>query len=262
MKPTVEIISLIYYSTKYARHIADELAKTTSSLADISWRLVANDPTPIVKDYLLQQGIPHSLYFDDNPNDYYLNRVYRAWNFAGSSSEADLVCFVNSDMIFDHEGKWLDALIECYEDFRGNVIPCSLLMESGRMPSKYPAFTYECGKTLDELDRRKFYDYCLNMGNRILIKGGLYMPCLLPQVLFDSNSSKFTPYPEGNIYISDGKLAVGKTDGEFVKSGDEFYFDQLRYKFGLQHLTVSASRVYHWQSGEMFEEHENLTKSS
>lgn len=245
--PKVEIVSLIYRSTAYAAHIVSELAQTRSEKCDLSWRLVANDPTPEVASFLVQESVCHTIYNDPKPDDYYLNRVYRAWNAAGASSKAEIVCFVNSDMMFS-EG-WLDALIDCWNAFQGQVIPCSLLLESGRMTSKPPAMTCRFGETLETFDRNMFLKAAYPIRKDILFWGGLYMPCLLPQVLFDKNHESYFPYPEGNIY----RGGIGATDTEFVDSGDSYFFDRLYQKFGLVHLTVGASVVAHLQSGEMAE---------
>jgi len=52
-------------------------------------------------------------------------------------------------------------------------------------------------------------------------------------------------YPEGNIY-TDG---VGTLNG-FVQSGDDWYFRKLESTYGMRHVTVFDSLVYHIQEGE------------
>lgn len=244
MVKALEIVSLIYKSTKYLDHICKEISKTIEGQNEITGRIVANDPTPEVEEALKTCGLPYSIYRDQQPDDYYLNRVYRAWNFAGKTSTADLLCFVNSDMMF-HED-WLLGLMNCYRLFEAKCIPCSLLVESGKMPSKPPAYTNFFGNSPDNLDRLSFDAHALNINPRILYRGGLYMPCILPQELFDPDSEFFYPYPEGNIY----EFGIGQHTSPFIQSGDEWYFNQLKRKFGLSHITTTESVVYHWQEGE------------
>ena len=62
---------------------------------DITLRIVANDATPEVISRLKSLDIPYSIYNDPKPDDYYLNRVYRCWNYAGETSDSDNICFVN-----------------------------------------------------------------------------------------------------------------------------------------------------------------------
>jgi hypothetical protein len=248
MAKALEIVSLIYKSTKYLDHICKEISKTIEGVNEVTGRIVANDPTPEVEEALKTCGLPYSIYRDQQPDDYYLNRVYRAWNFAGKTSTADLLCFINSDMMF-HED-WLRGLINCYKIFNARCIPCSLLVESGNLHSAWPALTYDCGKTLSTLDREKFEELTKRIDRRILYRGGLFMPCILPKELFNPESPNFYPYPEGNIY----EFGVGQHTTPFVQSGDEWYFKQLQRKFGLEHITVSESITYHLQEGEKSDE--------
>ncbi len=240
----IEIISLIYKCPKYLAHICEEI-KASLVNEQMIGRIVANDPSPEVLAALPTCGLPYTIYNDPKPDDYYLNRVYRAWNYAGATSKASAVCFVNSDMVFGKD--WLLALCECYSIFEGKVIPCSLLIESGNMPSKWPAYTMDFGRTLETINKEAFYEHEKTVEPHILYKGGLYMPCLLPQRFFDKNSLIYFPYPEGNIY----KGGIGAYGTEFVESGDSWYFKQLQAKYGLEHITTSDSRVYHLQEGEL-----------
>lgn len=245
----LEIISLIYKSPRYLRHIVSEMQNAISDLplseqALIGIRVVANDPTEEVLAALPDCGVSYSIYNDHSPDDYYLNRVYRAWNYAGMTSKARLVLFVNSDMVF-HEG-WLRGLLECYNIFNGRVIPCSLLVESGNLKPSWPAIEYDFGKTLDSLDIKGFTEFVRKINPRILYRGGLFMPCILHQSLFDPSHIDYFPYPEGNVY--EGGIGVHGT--ELLESGDAWYFRKLNEKYGLTHITTSDSICYHLQEGE------------
>jgi hypothetical protein len=240
--PTVEIISLIYRSNQYLSFISEQL-KSEYCLAagfDVSTRIVANDPVKEVADALPTCGHPFDIYNDKLPQDYYLNRVYRCWNFAGMSSKADIVCFVNSDMAFSRD--WLSNLLK---HRNGKNIVTSRLVESGRMPSGTHGFGKNFGMHPHEFRRPEWEAYAETIKKDSLLPGGLFMPVIIDRDVFIQSGG----YPEGNIY-STGVGDFGK--GRYVKSGDDFFFNTtLRQKFGLKHVTAFDSVVYHFQSGEM-----------
>ena len=103
MKKSVEVISLIFKSLDYLDLIVKELKSDKCKVDgwDVSIRIVANDATPEVIEKLKLSDIPYTIYNDPKPNDYYLNRVYRCWNHAGETSEADNICFVNSTALIE-----------------------------------------------------------------------------------------------------------------------------------------------------------------
>lgn len=102
MVKKLEIIALIFKSCDYLDLIYKELKNDNCKVDgwDITLRIVANDATPEVISRLKSLDIPYSIYNDPKPDDYYLNRVYRCWNYAGETSDSDNICFVNSDMVF------------------------------------------------------------------------------------------------------------------------------------------------------------------
>ena len=53
-------------------------------------------------------------------------------------------------------------------------------------------------------------------------------------------------YPEGNVYAG----GVGNINSQFLMSGDLYYFRQLETNYGMKHVTVFNSLVYHIQEGE------------
>jgi hypothetical protein len=68
------------------------------------------------------------------------------------------------------------------------------------------------------------------------------MPCVLEKKRFLESGM----YPEGNIYNN----GIGNL-GNFVKSGDAYYFDDiLSSRYGMKHVTIFDSLVYHIQEGE------------
>ena len=237
---SVEVISLIYKSKEWAKFITDQMNKFSYAKdCLVQNRLVANDPeVKGLLDYPRDHGVGVSLYNDPKPDDYYLNRVYRCWNWAANTSPCDTICFVNSDMAFTPG--WLDNLLKHHTHM---TIPTSRLVESGKIPSGMHALVQDFGKTPETFDDVAWQAYAMEQstknGQR---RGGLFMPVLFKKNFFLTMGG----YPEGNIY-EDG---VGTCNGEVKASGDAFFFRNLQLK-GMRHITVFDSLVYHVQEGEM-----------
>jgi hypothetical protein len=238
MNKNLEIIALIFKSTDYLDLIYNELKSDKCKVDgwDISVRILANDATPNVLEKLKTLDIPYTIYNDPKPNDYYLNRVYRAWNKAGETSSSDNICFVNSDMVFGED--WLTNLLKHHD---GINIPCSRLVESGKMRSGTHGVSYNCGRGPKDIDYKLWNDVVEQTKKNELRDGGLYMPCIFETKRFIESGM----YPEGNIY-TDG---VGTLNG-FVQSGDDWYFKKLNKQYGMKHVTAFDSLVYHIQEGE------------
>lgn len=237
MNKNIEIISLIFKSIDYLTFIVNELKNCSAIGWDVSIRVVANDATEEILDYLPTLGIPYSIYNDPLPESYYINRVYRCYNYAVKTSAFDNVCLVNSDMLFSKN--WLDNLLK-YHD--GINIPCSRLFESGKMRSGLHGVSIDCGRSPSTLDR-KLWDSIVNTRSedRIELKG-LYAPCIFEKNKFISSGM----YPEGNIY----KDGIGTCNGPVLMSGDTWFFNKLETEFNMKHITVFNSLVYHIQEGE------------
>lgn len=240
----LEIISLIYKSVGYLDLIVSELEKEYCKVDgwDIGFRIVANDATPEVLQALKDKNVPYSVYNDPKPGDYYLNRVYRCWNYSGFSSEYDNICFVNSDMVFS-DG-WLANLLKHHD---GGHIPCSRLVESGKLLSGANAIgNKNFGRGPAEIDYSGWHKFVNEISEPITPNGGLFMPCVFNRQRFIDSGM----YPEGNIY-QDG--VAGSMRGHVVMSGDAYYFMVLHKKYNMRHITVFDSLVYHIQEGEMDE---------
>jgi SAM-dependent methyltransferase len=248
MKKQVEIISLIYKSTQYLNFIYDQLKNNCkSNLYDIHVRIVANDASDEVLEHLKKLDIKYTIYNAANPSEYYLNRVYKAYNFAVQTSDFENIILVNSDNMFS-DG-WIDNLMKHHD---GANIPCTLLIESGKMPSGKYGISKNFGTHPNNLkyDKWKEYSSKLIEQNKHVIKpGGLY-----GAVLF--NRDRFIVakgYPEGNVY-SYGfgyDASKGPVGYEFIKSSDDYFFhDILEKEYGMKHITVFDSVLYHIQTGE------------
>jgi len=132
IKNNIEVISLIYKSLDYLHFIADQLKSDLCNVPgwDVGVRIIANDATEEVLDVLSTLDIPYTVYNAPDPNEFYLNRVYRAYNYGGQTSTYDNLCFVNSDFGFCRW--WLANLLKHHD---GINIPCGRLIESGKMDS-------------------------------------------------------------------------------------------------------------------------------
>jgi len=237
----IEIISLIFKSVEYLDFIIEQLRSVHCQTPgwDVGVRIVANDATPEVLDALRRSGINHTSYNDPHPDAYYLNRVYRAWNFAGRTSAYDNICFVNSDGAFS-EG-WLSNMLKHHD---GVNIPCSMFYESGKMPSGWPGLTKDFGRSPAQFKGVDWEAFAKSVQEDRFVEGGLYMPYAMTKKRFLESGG----YPEGNVY-TDG---VGTQSGipNLIATGDQFFFNHLKTAFGMKHITVMDSLYYHIQEGE------------
>mgnify|MGYP001611062290 FL=1 len=193
--------------------------------------IVGNDAEPQVMD-TGRVDVDHR---NADPNEYYLNRVYKAWNRAVESAETDWVVMINSDMyVSDY---WLDPLVQAkVKDQR--TLPCSLLVESGRIPSAMPEYVRDFGTTAEGFNREDWQRHAsfLRLRNEGKCEPGrLFMPVLVDkQEFFDIG-----PYPPGNV----------TWDGSVI-SGDNVLFHKY-FAAGYKWVTCLDSVVYHAQEGEM-----------
>tara|TARA_B100002019_G_C21273989_1_gene604074 strand:- start:9 stop:737 length:729 start_codon:yes stop_codon:yes gene_type:complete len=235
----IEIIALIFKSVDYLELIYNELTSDNCKVDgwEVGIRIVANDATEPVLKKLSELEIPYTIYNDPKPNDYYLNRVYRCWNYGGETSEYENICFVNSDMVFSKN--WLKNLLKHHN---GTNIPTSRLVESGKMLSGAHGISNNCGRHPSQINYSLWESVVSRYSVDETHSGGLFMPCVFEKSRFIESGM----YPEGNIY-ADG---VGTTNGLVVLSGDVWYFKKLENEYGMKHITVFDSLVYHIQEGE------------
>jgi len=243
MNKNIEIITLVYKSIDYLDLIYEELKSDKCKIKgwDVGIRIVANDATLEVLEHLKTLDIPYTVYNDPNPNEYYINRVYRAYNHSVKTSEYDNICFVNSDMVFSD--KWLDNLLVHHD---GVNIPTSRLVESGKMRSGTYGVSHNCGRHPKEINKTMWGRVVEQLSTDEIHEGGLFMPCVFEK----SKLIMSGLYPEGNIY----KDGIGTLHPHgVIQSGDDWYFRKLVKDYGMKHLTVFNSLVYHIQEGEKSE---------
>jgi len=222
----VSVVALIYKSTSYIDFVWQSFKKYTKN-ADFLF--VANDATEKVKNYLKEKNLPHLIFENKDKSEYYLNRVYRAWNYGGRMASGDIIVFVNSDMAFSRN--WLENLLKNLNQKR---IVCSCLVESGKLSSGQYAISKDFGKTYKQFKEDEFEKF-----TEEIKKGGLFMPCAIYKDLFVKSSG----YPIGNRKEKDGSET----------SGDSILFYERLKPMGIQHYTSFDSIVYHIQEGELDE---------
>ena len=187
--------------------------------------VVGNDATEEVK----ATGRLDLDFRNEDPSEYYINRVYRAWCAAVEAAETDLVVLVNSDH-YPTDG-WLDALVEAKEAEPMSV-PTSLQVESGRIPSAMPEYARNFGTSPETFDVEGFKRYADTIRKPgVTEPGRLFMPCLFERDTF----LRLGGYPHGN--------PTGTT-------GDKAFFARLA-ESGYRHVTAMGSVVAHIQEGEM-----------
>lgn len=233
---SITVATLIYKSPAYLDFVMSSLIGHPSQQHEVEYLIVCNDATT---DVILQAekwsrhpGVRHVVHENNNPNDWWIQNVYNAWNRCIDECQTEKICFVNSDMAFT-EG-WLDNLAVFDLD---KFIPTSRLIESGRMRSLDGLISKNFGQTLDTFDEKAFKEYAASVSKpTCLLNVGAYMPSLFKtQVLRDIGGWRHNSAQSG-----------------YVVPGDRITFDILKQK-GLQRICVCDSLVYHFQRGESAE---------
>lgn len=251
MSKNVEVISLVFKSIPYLHFIYNQLVGPLCKVEgwDVGVRIVANDATSEVLTELGRLDIPYTIYNAPDPSEFYLNRIYRAYNFGVETSKYNNVCLVNSDFGFSVD--WLKNLLKHHD---GINVPCGRLIESGKMDSglhgvnllKYVGYNF--GTHPDGFDQDKWLMFAEELKEDIIKPHGLYGPCLFSKERFLESGM----YPPGNVFLEAGKIKFGyPNDRPVYKSADDYYFhDILENKFRMKHITVFDAPVYHIIEGE------------
>ncbi len=219
----VTLVVLVYRSLRWLDWCMQGVDASTNQTR-YRWLVVANDATDKVRDDP-RVGVDWQ---NADPGEFYINRVYRAWNEGVLNAPTQHVIMLNSDM-------WasdfcIDALITAKKS-DPRTVPTSLLVESGRLPSAMPEYVRDFGKTPDEFDTKAFkaHAHSLKAGSNTE-PGRLYMPILVERQEFLDLGG----YPEGNPPGTTG-------DKDLIR----------RYaEAGYRHITCLGSVVYHCQEGE------------
>tara|TARA_B100001123_G_C15307826_1_gene1023295 strand:- start:1802 stop:2560 length:759 start_codon:yes stop_codon:yes gene_type:complete len=249
MNKNVEVVSLIFRSVQYLHFIYEQLKSEFCQADgwDVGVRIVANDATDEVIDELKKLDINYTIFKNPDPNEFYLNRVYRAFNHAVISSEYDNVCLLNSDNVISKN--WLSNLLKHHD---GINIPCSRTIESGKMSSGMHCINLgsnDFGRHPNEFNHKGWHDYANKIEKDEIHNGGIFCSPVFEKQRFIEAGG----YPQGNVFLDDNnRLIAGyPNDRRMYKTSDNFFFyDILEGKFDMKHITIFNSVIYHIMEGE------------
>lgn len=231
---TITVATLIYKSPTYLDFVMNSLLHHKNDV-EVEYLIVCNDATSDVvlraEKWSRHSNIRHVVHKNKNPNDWWIQNVYNAWNRCIAECQTEKICFVNSDMAFTNG--WLDKLAHFDLD---KYIPTSRLVESGRMPSLPGLISKNFGQTLDEFDKEAFEEFAYHISKpTCLRRTGAYMPSLFKtKTLRDIGGWRHN------------------TTGGYITPGDRITFGIL-HNHGIEHICVCDSIVYHFQRGESAE---------
>lgn len=239
-KPTTTFICLIYKSVSWLKFFYKQFLKYTP-ISGCEFYFVANDAVPEVIEYLQDNRIPHYNYnnTEEQRKEWYINNVYRAWNYGIKQAKGDYIVLLNSDMAFSPN--WYENL---FVKLRYNNCVCSRLVESTRYPSGQYGIGMNFGMKINEYNEEGFLNYVNEISENRVDNGGLYMPLLIRK----NDIERVGMYPEGNLVP--GTENVYAKQGEACISGDYVLMRRLE-GLGIIQQTVFNSIVYHFQEGEM-----------
>lgn len=253
-RPKYSIACLIYKSTGWLQFVYKQVMKYTD-MKDTEFFFVANDADESVLKYLRNNYIPHYEFKNtpEHKKEWYINNVYRAYNYAAKVARGDFLVLINSDMSFSPG--WLDGLIAAYN---GKNLVASHLVESGKLKTGTHGIERDFGKTFSQYKEEDFQAYAKSVRENSIIEGGLFMPLLVKKEHF----VKVGGYPEGNIKEGSDifKVKIAK-DGEPQLSGDNVLMRRMA-AVGVKHQTAMSSVVYHFQAGEKDEQGDQGFKKS
>jgi len=229
----ITIATLIYRSPKYLDFVMNSMLEHPSKNHDVNYLIVCNDATEeVIKSaqwWAQQPNISFVVHDNPDPEDWWIQNVYNAWNRCVEECETDNICFVNSDMAFS-DG-WLDNLAK-YD--LNKYIPTSRLVESGRMPSLRGLISQNFGRKLNTFRRDRFETFARDVSEpKKSIGLGAYMPSLFRKEIFTRIGGWHK-----NIHNI---------------PGDKITFELIKRRFNVRQIMVHDSIVYHFQRGESFE---------
>lgn len=251
-KTKITLISLIYSGVDWLEFQYGELLKLASELppGEVEILFVANNASSSVIDFLNENGIPYIVSPGrNNDKEWYINSVYRSYNFGVEQAKGEYVLLTNSDMAYS-ESFLYSMILEASP----SLYLTGKLIESGRLRPAEAAIKKNFGKNLKRFRRRAFEKTVRNVRMRGLADGGLFMPALLHRETFLSHGG----YPEGNLenegiddYLNGRPFKFAQV-GQKCIPGDKAFISLLN-QFSIEHKTNLNSLCYHFQEGEKSE---------
>lgn len=248
--PVVTIVCLIFAGLDWLEFQYSELLALSREFRRgyVEILFIANDPTPEVESFLAANKVPHKIFRGSKSSEeWYINSVYRAYNYGVSQAKAPTVLLTNSDMAYS--SGFLSNMLEHFDPTKLNT---ARLVESGRLPSGPLGIEKDFGSSPRNFRRQSFTRYAEKIKTNQIMPGGLFMPLMMDRSLFESLGG----FPEGNIksnqlerYLSGDAYEIAKL-GDSLFSGDEAFF-RLAESWGHEHRTIGNSVSYHFQEGEL-----------
>jgi hypothetical protein len=250
--PLVTLISLIYAGVDWLEFQYGELLKLKNELGpgEVEILFVANNASQEIINFLRDNLIPYvSAPGRAYSGEWYINSVYRAYNYGVACAKGEYVLLTNSDMSYSS-----GFLIELLKHRTPNSYLVGKLIESGRLTPAKSAIKKNLGKKLRQFKRKQFYSTVEKVSREGTSPGGLFMPLLTSRMTFLEAGS----YPEGNIrkdsletYTASGHYSVA-LQGEQLVPGDYAFVKRLEFN-GWKHRTLNSAIAYHFQEGEKSE---------
>jgi hypothetical protein len=246
----VTIVCLIFKSDIWLEFAYGQLLQLAREFdrGEVELLFVANDATSEVLDFLEKNHIPHKVFAGrKTPDEWYINSVYRAYNFGVQQAKGELVYLVNSDMAFSPSS--LRNLVHSHNRMQMTV---SRLVERGILESGEHGVERDFGSSPKNYRQKDFHRYAKKIESREVLDGGLFMPSIFSREEFLSMGG----FPEGNLQPAslDTYLEGGSPDfaraGEPSVPGDRAFVQKWILSGGA-HKTVFGSIVYHFQEGEL-----------
>ena len=244
----VSIICLVYKGIEWVDFAFSQILEMQSEFApgEVEIIICGNDAEPGVLDFLKQNGIKFYDFRNIDSNEYYINRVYRAYNYAASKARGEYLLFINSDMYFPK-----GFLSNLYASRNSNKFIAARLVESGSLRPSPPSLRKNFGKSLLTFRSRNFENYAKAKLRPGVHRGGLYMPSLIHQMKFLDLGG----FPEGNVtpsslagYINGNAPEIWSRIGEPIPGDRAFALRAERN--GVEHVTLLDCIAYHFQEGE------------
>lgn len=244
-KPKYSVICLIYKSNEWLDFVYNQVIKHTD-FQETEFFFIANNATNEVKDYLKNNYIPHYIYDsnEEQKSEWYINNVYRWYNYWAKMAKWEYLIFINSDMAFSPN--WLENLASKYN---WNNCIASRLIESWRFFSWKYWLEKDFWTEFYNYNEDDFLNYVkIYKEDWVKKEWWLYMPLFI-------NKKDFIDvwlYPEWNMleWSDLYNPIIAKKWEKIAFTWDEALIEKLRIKW-INHETSFDSIVYHFQAWEL-----------